>query len=160
MTRIRPIATCGLALALLLGAAACGGGDGDDPSAGGSPSSTTAAAPGQGGGAQGQPGQFTAGSATVTTPSGKATMDLSEGLYVSANDTVVANFADGEMNDPATNALQVNGSADELAITILGPLQRQSVSTECTVEATKVEPSGLEGTFECKGDVTGSFEAH
>lgn len=77
-----PLAVCGLAIAIILGAAACGGGDSDDAGSDRSSSSTTASAGGQGGSSPGQAGQFTAGSATVTTPDGKATLDLSEGLYI------------------------------------------------------------------------------
>jgi len=121
---------------------------------------TAAGSSGQGGGAQAQPGEFTAGSATISTPSGQASLDFSEGLYVSFNATVVANFADGDTTDPNTNALGVNGSAAELRITLIGPLQPQGVSTECTAATSKVEPSGLEGTFDCEGGISGTFEAH
>lgn len=162
MMLIRRLANCGLLLALLLGAAACGGGDKKDSGgSGGSTSSTTAnSGSAKGGGSRSQPGSFTTGSATLITPQGKATLDLSEGLYITANDAVVANFSDGDMTDPGTNALQINGSAAELTATVIGPLQRQGVSTECTIDATKLEASGLEGTFTCKNDVSGTFEAH
>lgn len=107
-----------------------------------------------------QLGEFTAGSATINTPSGQADLEISEGLYVSANATVVANFADGDSTDPDTNSLGVNGSTAGMSVTLIGPLQPQGVSTECTVSASKIEPSGLEGTLECEGGVSGTFEAH
>ncbi len=94
------------------------------------------------------------------TPTGLATLDFIEGLYISANDTVVVNFADGDTTDPSTNALGVNGSAAGLSVTLIGPLQPQGVSTACTVSASKIEPNGLEGTFDCEGDISGTFEAH
>lgn len=159
---MRRIALVAIVIAL---AAACSAGSnagvGDPDNAGGQPSGQgRTAEASQGGGSQAQPGQFTDGSATISTPSGQATLDFSEGLYVSANNTVVANFADGDTTDPNTNALGVNGSAAGLSVTLFGPLQRQGVTTECTVSASKLEPSGLEGTFDCEGDVSGTFEAH
>jgi len=145
-------------------ATACGPGNevGGERESGGPTSApdSAVASGGQGGDSHAQPGEFTAGSATISTPSGQANLEFSEGLYVSLNATVVANFADGDTTDPSTNALGVNGSAAELSVTLIGPLQPQGVSTECTVSASRVEPSGLEGTFECEGDVSGTFEAH
>lgn len=73
---------------------------------------------------------------------------------------MVANFLDGDANAPETNGLQVSGPEDKLNVTLIGPRQRQGVSTECTVETTEVGTSGLEGTFTCRGEVTGTFEAH
>lgn len=156
-----------LAAAILALATACSPatevGSENASSADGLPPSQQAPAAGSAGqadGSQVQPGQFTAGTATITSPSGQATLDFSEGLYVTANDTVVANFADGDSTDPNTNSLGVNGSAAGMNATLIGPLQPQGVNTECTVSAITIEPSGLEGTFECAGGVGGTFEAH
>lgn len=106
-----------------------------------------------------QPGAFTSGSATLTTPNGTATLALDDGLYIEMNDTVVVNFADGDMTDPATNAIGINGSAEELSITLIGPLLAQGVATECVVQPTIVDQSGVAGSFTCKGDVSGTFDA-
>lgn len=159
---MRRIALAGILLAL---ATACSAGSnaasGETDNAGSQSSAPGGAAEASdGGGPQAQPGQFTAGTATITSPFGQATLDFTEGLYVAANGSVVANFADGASNDPSTNALGVSGSPGGLTATLIGPLQRQGVTTECTVSATKFESTGFEGTFECAGDVSGTFEAH
>ena len=91
-------------------------------------SPSAGAAAGVDGSSQAQPGSFTTGSASITTPAGQATFDCSEGLYVGANGSVVANFADGASNDPSTNALGVSGSPGGLTVTLIGPLQRQGVT--------------------------------
>lgn len=164
MRTVHPVARGGLLLALLFGAAGCSASTDTtlptEPTSSAAPAASSNASGGTFGAAPAQPGAFTAGTARISSPSGQATLDFSEGLYVSANDSVVANFADGDTTDPNTNALGVNGSASGLSATLIGPLQPQGVSTECTVTTTRLEPTGLAGSFECDGGVTGTFEAH
>lgn len=161
---MRSIAVSAMAAALLGLSAGCGNPlapttAGDSAADAGGPTASVSA-PGADGGSQDQPGSYTTGSATITAPAGQATLAFSEGLYVSANGSVVANFADGATSDPATNALGLSGVPGGLTATLIGPLQPQGVTTECTVSASQFEPTGFVGTFQCAGDISGTFEAH
>jgi len=109
---MRRIAAAVIILAL---ATACGSGNqvGGQRESGALPSAPdfAAASGGQGGDSQTQPGEFTAGSATISTPSGQANLEFSEGLYVRFNATVVANFNSLDLESGITGAGAAGGNA-------------------------------------------------
>ena len=104
-------------------------------------------------------GTFISGRATIVTPSKTFELTLSSGSFVGAlgaNGSISALWADNDLNDVGILGdgnggykISVGGDAAPNGIT----------QNDCIATVTKDKASGVEGTFTCGGDITGTFEA-
>lgn len=148
------------ALALAIGG--CGGGSSPTASGsspGSSSSSSGAATTTTAGGGSGD-GTFRTGHATTVTPSETIDLDLDSGSFVAAlgsHGSVSVNWTDSEDN-LVTLLGDGNGG---YKLSVIGRAAPNGITqNDCTTSVTKDQASGVEGTYTCAGDITGTFEAH
>jgi hypothetical protein len=141
---------------------ACGGAS--SPTAGGgstsSGSSSSVAATTTTAGSGSGSGTFRTGHATIVTPSETINLTLSSGSFIKAlgpNGSVSANWADSDQNDVGL----LGDGKGGYKLSVVGRAAPNGVTqNECTATVTKDQPSGVEGTYSCAGDITGAFDAH
>lgn len=105
-------------------------------------------------------GRFSAGTATNITPSRTFTLSLESGFFVSslgAHGATSANWSDPNSNDVGI----IGDGNGGYKLSVIGDAAPNGVTqNDCTAIVTKDALTGIEGTFTCSGNITGTFQAH
>jgi hypothetical protein len=105
-------------------------------------------------------GTFRTGRATIVTPSETINVTLSSGSFIKSlgpHGSVSANWADTDQNDVGL----LGDGKGGYKLSVVGRAAPNGITqNDCTATVTKDQPSGVEGTYTCAGNITGTFEAH
>ncbi|MEY2458622.1 MAG: hypothetical protein QOG30_452 [Acidimicrobiaceae bacterium] len=105
-------------------------------------------------------GKFRTGHATIVTPTETIEVTLSSGSFIQSlgpNGSVSANWADSEQNDVGL----LGDGKGGYKLSVVGRAAPNGITqNDCTAKVTKDQPSGVEGTYTCAGNISGTFEAH